>query len=690
MQLAKSRTAWGLAMLALVAMAVAAMPLLVSEAADHLDAPGSMSPSGRTNADINDVYAFQGATATNTVLAVTVHPVANATSAFGADVLYELKVDTDADFIEETSYEVTFSSVKPNGAQYVLVQKSTAAQSEDATPNGALVAYGRVGKTLTLAGGGTFFSGLRSDPFFFDLDAFKNVVEMGNLTTGRQFNDANKSDFFRPLDTLALVFEVPDSTFGGAINVWAETTVAGVQIDRMGRPAINTVVNSSGALVGAPVNNKNVYNSTQPKDDAQYIPFAVSALQKLSSIDTEGSYSTAEATALANILLPDVLPFDKTGTLPAPLNGRRLIDDVISTELNIVTGGDPLNLFAGRDANGAITTQGIPPHGDYLSGFPYLGAPHATVSAAPAPRTHFMAVLEGANEVPPVTTNAAGMSTLRVDGSNLDHLIVTRGLTNVTAAHIHIGDAGENGPVATFLFETAAPVTKNGLLTMDTVVPGDLIAGTMADLIDVMSGGFAYVNVHTSANPGGEIRGQVSALGLGSPGARFSDDNGNFHEANIELIAAAGITLGTGPTTFEPSRAITRGEMAAFLNRAFNLPATTQDFFTDDETSIFEADINAVAAAGITLGTSPGSFSPGVPVAREQMAAFIVRALNLPASTTDMFADDEASFAEAEINSLAAAGITTGTTATTFNPAGTVLRDQMASFMARAFGWASN
>ncbi|MGH8926295.1 MAG: DUF4331 family protein [Acidimicrobiia bacterium] len=687
MQFARARTSvWVLALLAVFALVVSLTPMLAGQGADHLDAPNLMSPSGRTQADINDVYAFQGATATDTVLAVTVHPVANATSSFGADVLYEVKIDNAGDANEDISYEVTFSSVKPNGAQYFLVQRSTGAQSADGVQNGALVAYGRVGKTVPVAGGGSFFAGLRSDPFFFDLDAFRNVVGMGNLTTGRQFNDANKSDFFLPLDTLALVLEVPDSVIPGPIKVWAETSVAGTQIDRMGRPAINTVVNDSGPLVMAPADNKNVYNSTHPKDDAQYKPFAVAALQALSSIDSEGSYSATEAGALADLLLPDVLPYDKAGTLPPPLNGRPLNADVISTELNIVTGGDPLDLFAGRDANGAITTQGLSAHGDYLSGFPYLGAPHATAPAAPASASSFIADLRGSNEVPPVSTGAGGVTGMRVDGSNLLVWTTTHELTNTTAAHIHIGDAGKNGPVATFIYMPASATTSDGLLPAATVNNSTLVAGTLTDLIEVMTGGFAYVNAHTTANPGGEIRGQVVGLNAGTVGARFSDDNGNPHEANIELIAEASITLGTGPTTYDPSRSITRGEMAAFLNRAFNFAPASTDPFTDDENSQFEADINAVAAAGITTGTTATTFSPNDPVTREQMAAFLVRALVLADVTTDSFTDDEASFAEDEINALAASGITKGTSATLFSPGAPVLRDQMASFLARAVG----
>jgi hypothetical protein len=68
------------------------------------------------------------------------------------------------------------------------------------------------------------------------------------------------------------------------------------------------------------------------------------------------------------------------------------------------------------------------------------------------------------------------------------------------------------------------------------------------------------------------------------------------------------------------------------------------------------------------------------------MAAFLVRALALADVATDAFTDDEASFAEDEINALAASGVTKGTSATLFSPGAQVLRDQMASFLARALG----
>jgi hypothetical protein len=74
--------------------------------------------------------------------------------------------------------------------------------------------------------------------------------------------------------------------------------------------------------------------------------------------------------------------------------------------------------------------------------------------------------------------------------------------------------------------------------------------------------------------------------------------------------------------------------MAAFLVRALKLPTTSKDYFTDDNGSIFENDINRLAAAGITKGCNPPSntkYCPASNVTRQQMAAFLVRALKLPA-----------------------------------------------------------
>jgi hypothetical protein len=187
------------------------------------------------------------------------------------------------------------------------------------------------------------------------------------------------------------------------------------------------------------------------------------------------------------------------------------------------------------------------------------------------------------------------------------------------------------------------------------------------------------------------------ALATPPPGGTFIDDNGNVHEANIEAIAAAGITKGCNPPTnnrYCPESSVTRGQMAAFLRRAFKLPSSSIDYFVDDNDSIFEGDINAVAAAGITKGCNPPAnnrFCPGEKATRGQMAAFLRRTFGYPAASTDYFTDDNGSIFEADINAIAKAGVTKGCNPPTNNrycPSALVSRDQMASFLARALGLA--
>lgn len=124
--------------------------------------------------------------------------------------------------------------------------------------------------------------------------------------------------------------------------------------------------------------------------------------------------------------------------------------------------------------------------------------------------------LSGSNEVPPVATAAQGEVVFRAnaDGSELSFRLTVANMENVVAAHIHSGEPGVNGPVVVLLF--GGPTTSgrtNGVLAEGTITAGDLtgpLAGmTIADLLDLISAGGAYVNVHTDANPGGEIRGQL-------------------------------------------------------------------------------------------------------------------------------------------------------------------------------------
>jgi hypothetical protein len=138
-----------------------------------------------------------------------------------------------------------------------------------------------------------------------------------------------------------------------------------------------------------------------------------------------------------------------------------------------------------------------------------------------------------------------------------------------------------------------------------------------------------------------------------------------------------------GPGFFCPKQAVTRGMMAAFLVRALDLPPATDDYFTDDDGKTFEGSINRLAESRITFGCTPTTFCPTQTVTRAQMASFLDRAYDFPATSADHFTDDESSSHEGAINRLAEAGITTGCTPTKFCPSNPVTRGQIMAFLYR-------
>jgi hypothetical protein len=194
--------------------------------------------------------------------------------------------------------------------------------------------------------------------------------------------------------------------------------------------------------------------------------------------------------------------------------------------------------------------------------------------------------------------------------------------------------------------------------------------------------------------PAGEDLEAIIEIGTLDP---FVDDDDSEFEDEIEWLYAEGITMGCNPPTndmFCPEDPLTRGMMAAFFVRALDLVDDGGgDLFVDDDASVFEADIDKLAAAGITYGCNPPTndrFCPDDFVTRGQVAAFFARALNLlDDGGGDLFVDDDASVFESDIDKLAAAGITYGCNPPTndrFCPDGYVTRGQVAAFFYRALG----
>lgn len=146
--------------------------------------------------------------------------------------------------------------------------------------------------------------------------------------------------------------------------------------------------------------------------------------------------------------------------------------------------------------------------------------------AATYPTTHqatykqiYVAHLSGDQQVPPVSTTAQGVAIFWVspDGKQLHYYLLVANLKNAKMAHIHLGNTGQNGPVVAPLFDSMTPVSTTGVLATGMItasqLEGPLAGHPLSDLLAAMATGGAYVNVHTTQHPDGEIRGQTTLVG---------------------------------------------------------------------------------------------------------------------------------------------------------------------------------
>jgi hypothetical protein len=305
----------------------------VTNGADHLDSP-RVSQNGAV--DITDIYAFSTANGSKSVFIVGVNPGAgvlpNSGTTFGPGVDYQLKIDNNGDLKSDVTYKWRFGQPNGMGVQSLKLWK-----------NNALVAQGSTGADVMVSGGGKTIGDLFDDPFFFDLAAFQGaVLGSGN---GRSFCDGNEVNFFEGLNLNGIVLRVSNSELGGNganLGIWAttEANVGGkrIQLDQMGRPAINTVFNNASDHKY----DRELFNRTQPAEmvDAGFRDSTEEVLTALGAADPAG---------LAAVLIPDVLTYT-TGDTSGFLNGRKLRNDVIDIELNLVTDGAIPSDCVGNDS----------------------------------------------------------------------------------------------------------------------------------------------------------------------------------------------------------------------------------------------------------------------------------------------------------------------------------------------------
>lgn len=193
----------------------------------------------------------------------------------------------------------------------------------------------------------------------------------------------------------------------------------------------------------------------------------------------------------------------------------------------------------------------------------------------------------------------------------------------------------------------------------------------------------SIVRVDGSTTPLTRIPGaQIRRLSWGP----FDDDDGTSHEYATVWAVEAGIANGTSATTYAPTRALQRGQMASLLVATFQIPAASDPHGFEDvaDDNAHRDAIAALAESGITSGTSATTFGPSEPVTRAQMATFLAKAAGWDRTGTPEFSDVSASNTHAgAIAAIADEGVTSGCGGDRYCPDEAVSRGQMASFLYR-------
>lgn len=256
----------------------------------------------------------------------------------------------------------------------------------------------------------------------------------------------------------------------------------------------------------------------------------------------------------------------------------------------------------------------------------------------------------------------------------------------------------EDGPPTSRLTQVRADGTRKVLLQDELFVSNGVAVGP--DGMVYVSNGSQVADegsvIRVDPNEARDPAAAAACDPEAVPGAGFEDVGANVHREAIDCLAWWGIIEGKTSSTFDPGSRVRRDQMASIVARLLeaagvSLPADAPDAFTDDEGSVHEGNINALAALDVISGRTATIFAPGAQVTRGQAASLLARAYAAAAGVsladgTDAFTDDDGTTHEENINAVATAGWVNGTGPETFNPNGNATRAQLSSMVARMLG----
>ncbi|MEJ7639299.1 MAG: DUF4331 family protein [Singulisphaera sp.] len=349
-------------LLVAVGLLVPALTTAQAWGSDHADTAENVNRSG---ADLNDLYIFPSPeNANNVVLAMDVWGLipAGQTRSFDPLVLYQFKIDTTGDAVEDLVIQAKFEGTGPSQRVRIagpIRPARRGTQSVFMTPQPVV---GRVNVPFFPTPGVRVFAGLREDPFFLDLEQFYAIlpdrmtplrlrqIDLPNPNAPQQPGwrpPGAAQDFFNNINTLAIVVELPKARLGGGvIRVWMTTSVLeGAnnyrQQARQARPLTSEVL---GTVTNRDHEKKNKQNPTEDRGGT-----LEREVEDFLTFPAERSRAIKDV--IRSVLIPDVMIADLSQSGPAAFlgvetngatggrfGGRKLIDDVVDIDLMVVFG----------------------------------------------------------------------------------------------------------------------------------------------------------------------------------------------------------------------------------------------------------------------------------------------------------------------------------------------------------------
>jgi hypothetical protein len=388
-------------------VAAAALSSSRVRGSDHADTAANVK---RIGADLTDVFIFPSSSnPANVVLVMDVHGLIPSgqgdLASFDPRVLYQFKIDTTGDFVEDLVIQAKFDGVGPNQAVRIAGPMRPFTTGTSAIWGRHLPGVGQINQAFAPIDGMMVFAGAREDPFFFDLERFYAIFpDRMTPLTGKPVNTPNPNapqflswrppgeaqDYLAGLNVLSIIIELPRASLGGGvIRLWETTNVftgseggfTYKQQDRLARPVVNEALATVSNFRHA-INNRD-----NPADDPGQLKTDIESFLVFPANRSQAIRNVIEAVLVPDVMVADLsqggpaayLGVETGGATGGKFGGRKLTDDVVDISLGVIFGNTiPALGLAPDDGNEipALTSDNVGP-GDkhFQAGFPYLGDP---------------------------------------------------------------------------------------------------------------------------------------------------------------------------------------------------------------------------------------------------------------------------------------------------------------------------